>query len=76
MACERPMGPMLLRCWERRIGFRLHAFSRAFDPVREITRRLFPNDHREALCRRMTSYRSLARPFTPLLGLRLPTGGA
>ena len=35
MWCERPWRPMLLVCWERRIGFRLHALFRAFDPVKE-----------------------------------------
>lgn len=79
MACERSWRPSflaLLGCWERRIGFRLDRLFRAFDPVKEITRRLFPNDHLEALCHQMTSHRSLAWPFTPLSGLRLPTEGA
>ncbi len=30
------------------ISQRLDAFSRAFDPVKERTRRLYPNDQREA----------------------------
>jgi transposase len=76
MGGERPSGLMLLWCWVRRIGFRLHMHFRAVDPVKEITRRLFPNDHLEARCRSVTSYRSLAWPFTPLAGFRLtPTKG-
>ena len=75
MWCERPWRPILLVCWERRIGFRLDALFRAFDPVKEITRRLFANDHLEARYRPVTSYRSLAWPFTPFSGLRLPTMG-
>jgi hypothetical protein len=76
MRCERPWRPALLECWERRIGFRLDVVFRAFDPVKEIILRLFPNDHLEALRQQMTSHRSLAWPFTPLRGLRLPTKGA
>lgn len=76
MCCERPLRPELLGFWERRIGFRLHVSSRAFDPVKEITRRLFPNDHLEARLQPVTSYRSLVWPFTPQPRLRLPTKGA
>ena len=62
--------------WERRIGDRLDSLSRALDPVEEINPRLFPNDPGEARREPVTSYRSLARPFTPPAGLRLPpTGG-
>ena len=76
MRGERPSGPVPIWCWVRRIGFRLHAFFRAFDPVKEITRRLFPNDPREARYASVTSNRSLAWPFTPLAGFRLtPTKG-
>jgi transposase len=75
MRCERSMFSMLIRYWERRIGFRLHVLSRAFDPVKEITRRLVPNDHPEARRHPATSHRSLAWPFTPRLGLRLPQRG-
>lgn len=76
--CLTPLA--LLGCWERRIGFRLDSVFRAFDPVKEITRRLFPNDQLEAQAPsanwgKVTSYRSLAWPFTPLAGLRLPTKG-
>jgi len=75
MRCERSKFPILLRCWERRIGFRLYGLSRAFDPVKEITLHLFPNDHPEAWVRSTTSNRSLVWPFTPLAGFRLPTTG-
>lgn len=80
MGGERSWRPILLKCWERRIGFRLHVQSRAFDPVKEITRRLFPNDHLEARpkiprLRPVTSHRSLAWPFTPFSRLCLPTRG-
>ena len=76
MGSERPRRPRLLGSWERRIGFRLHALGRADDPVKEITRRLFPNDHHEARLWPATSHRSLAWPFTPRSRLRLPTKGA
>lgn len=75
MSGERSMRPMLLRCWERRIGFRLDVNSRALDPVQEIRRRLLPNDHPEARFWPVTSHRSLAWPFTPLSGFRLPPTG-
>jgi len=75
MGCERPKRPMLLGCWERRIGCRLDAHLRAVDPVKEINSHLLPNDHPEARLRPVTSHRSLVRPFTPLAGFRLaPTG--
>jgi hypothetical protein len=86
MFCERLI--LLIRCllgyvsWERRIGFRLHVHVGPLDPVKENTRRLFPNDPREArppfaIWGLMTSYRSLVWPFTPVLGFRLsPTVGA
>lgn len=48
MSCERLRPSMLLLCWLRWIGFRMHVLSRAFDPVKEISRRLFPNDPLEA----------------------------
>ena len=69
----------LIGCWERRIGFRLHVSFRAFDPVKEITRRLFPNDHLKApACYRfgrVTLYRSLVLAVHAHFGLRLPTRG-
>ena len=75
MRGERSMS-LMLRRWGRRIGFRLHVSFRAFDPVKETTRRLFPNDLPEARFWPVTSHRSLVRPFTPL-GFRLvPTRGA
>ena len=77
MRCERSGASMLLECWGRRIGIRLDEHLRAFDPVKEINSRLFPNDHLEARLWPVTSYRSLAWPFTPDFGLRLPpTGGS
>ena len=66
MLFERSQHPMFYRHWERRIGFRLYALLGLLDPVEEITRRLFPNDHLEARFQPVTSYRSLARPFTPI----------
>lgn len=72
MRRERLCILTVLECWERRIGFRLHVQSRAFDPVKEITRRLFPNDHLEARHPPVTSHRSLAWPFAPLWGFRFP----
>ncbi len=75
MTCERSGLLMPYRCWERRIGSRLDRKCRAFDPVEEINLRLLPNDHHEARLAPVTSHRSLAWPFAPLLGLRLPTGG-
>ncbi len=75
MACERSRFPMAYRCWERRIGCRLDAIFRAFDPVKEITRRLYPNDQLEARWLPATSDRSLAWPFTPLFGAPPPTNG-
>ena len=75
MRCERSSAQRRVRCWERRIGRRLDAQSRAFDPVKETNPRLLPNDQLEARRRPVTSYRSLARPFTPLAGFRRsPTG--
>ena len=73
MTGDRPWFPVLRR-WERRIGCRLDSSIRAFDPVREINRRLPPNDQLEARLASVTSYRSLAGPFTPapLLGLVPP----
>jgi len=84
MSGERPWRPML-RHWERRIGCRPDRAVRAVDPVKEICRRLPPNDQLEARNFPVTSYRSVAGPFTPsgialarrARGLRLiPTSGA
>ena len=76
MRCERLCARQRVKCWERRIGDRLDGESRALDPGQEINPRLFPNDPGEARSEPVTSYRSLARPFTPRAGLRLPpTGG-
>jgi hypothetical protein len=81
MTGDRPGCPLfvaLLQRWARRIGCRLDWHLRAFDPVKEITRRLSPNDQLEARRASVTSYRSLARPFTPALcrgGFRLTQHG-
>lgn len=79
MSGERSWCPML-RCWARRIGCRLHLFVRAFDPVKELTRRLPPNDQHEArtplaMWGLVTSDRSLAGPFTPFRVPPHPTSG-
>jgi len=50
MRCERSSIPALIMCWERRIGCRLYWFLGPYDPVKEITRRLYPNDQPEARC--------------------------
>lgn len=75
MPGERSKFPILLGFWERRIGFRLYELARAFDPVKEITLHLFPNDHPEARLAPVTSNRSLVWPFTPHSGFRPPTTG-
>ena len=74
MRCERSCILALIRCWERRIGCRLDGLLGQFDPVKEITCRLYPNDQREARYVSVTSYRSLAWPFTPIPG-SAPTNG-
>ena len=75
MRCERSSTQRRVKCWERRIGCRLDYQFRAFGPVTEINPRLLPNDQLEARHQPVTSYRSLARPFTPLAGFRRsPTG--
>jgi len=75
MGRERPCILALIECWERRIGYRLDVFLGHSDPVKEITRRLYPNDQPEARRLPETSDRSLAWPFTPLAGFRRsPTG--
>ena len=70
MFCERSLFLMLLECWERRIGCRLYVNLGHYDPVKEITRRLYPNDHPEAQFCLEISYRSLAWPFTPFSRFR------
>ena len=84
MSGERSWCPMLWH-WERRIGCRPDRAVRAIDPVKEICRRLPPNDQLEARTGPVTSDRSLAGPFTPsyaalarrICGFRLiPTSGA
>jgi len=79
MFCDRSLRPssfVLRRCWERRIGFKLDRLFRAFDPVKEITRRLLQDNHLEAPSYRMTSYRSLVLAVHALFPRRrLPTEG-
>ena len=75
MRVERSSIPSLIECWERRIGCRLDDFLGHYDPVKEITRRLYPNDQHEAGVSPVTSYRSLAWPFTPLSGFRPSSTG-
>ena len=75
MGCERLMRPMLLKVLGEADRSQAGCESRAIDPVQEIRRRLLPNDHLEARLRPVTSHRSLARPFTPLSGFRLPPTG-
>ena len=84
MSGDRPWRPVL-RYWDRWIGCRPDTSFRAFDPVKEICRRLPPNDQLEARNAPVTSYRSVAGPFTPSCialtrsagGFRLfPTSGA
>ncbi len=69
MRSERSILRILLRCWERRIGFRLNCHLGHYDPVKEINSSLLPNDHLEARFAfwriLVTSYRSLVWPFTP-----------
>lgn len=68
MVCERPMRPTLLEVLGEADRFQAGSPRRAVDPVKEIRRRLLPNDHLEARYEPETSYRSLAWPFTPLTG--------
>ena len=75
MGCDRLMRPMLLQVLGEADRSQAGCEYRAFDPVQEIRRRLLPNDHLEAWLWPVTSYRSLARPFTPLSGFRLPPTG-
>lgn len=75
MARDRLMRPMLLKVLGEADRSQARCENRAFDPVKEIRRRLLPNDHLEARLSPVTSYRSLARPFTPLAGFRLPSTG-
>ncbi len=78
MLCERPNAPDLLRGLGRRIGFRLDRNLGHFDPVQEYSLRLLPNSLLKARFNcywPVTLYRSLVWPFTPPLGLRLPTLG-
>jgi hypothetical protein len=75
MVGERQMRPMLLKVLGEADRFQAGSKFRALDPVKEISLRLLPNDHLEARFWPVTSYRSLALPFTPLSGFRLPPTG-
>ena len=75
MICERPNGLNLLLDLGRRIGLRLDVCVGHYDPVKELSLRLFPNSPRKAQFRLVTLYRSLVWPFTPHLGLRLLNSG-
>lgn len=66
MLCERPKRPMISILSGEADRFQAGSLFRAFDPVEEISLRLFPNDHLEAPVKLVTSYRSLAWPFSPL----------
>ncbi len=73
MVSYRSCMPALVECWERRMSFRLNDHIGHFDPVEEISPRLYPNDQPEARFRAVISYRRLDRgfaqgfagPFTP-----------
>ena len=75
MIYERPNVLNLLLDLGRRIGFRLDVCVGHYDPVKELSLRLFPNSPRKAQFRLVTLYRSLVCPFTPHLGLRLLNSG-
>ena len=75
MICERPNALNLLLDLGRRIGLRLDVCVGHYDPVKELSLRLFPNSLLKARFWSVTLYRSLAWPFTPHPGLRLLTKG-
>lgn len=71
MICERPNALNLLVNLGRRIGLRLDCYVGHYDPVKELSLRLFPNSPRKARFWPVTLYRSLVWPFTPHVGFRL-----
>ena len=71
MVCERPNALNLLLDLGRRIGFRLDCVLGHFDPIEELSLRLFPNIPRKAQACLVTLNRSLVWPFTPHFGVRL-----
>jgi len=71
MFCERPDALNLLQDLGRRIGLRLDCVLGHYDPVEELSLRLFPNSPRKAQFAPVTLYRSLVWPFTPHPGFRL-----
>ncbi len=75
MNSDRSNAPDLVLNLGRRIGLRLNVILGHCDPVRELSLRLFPNSPRKARYMSVTLYRSLLWPFTPPMGLRLPTNG-
>ena len=71
MICDRSNALDLLKDLGRRIGLRLDVFVGHYDPVKELSLRLFPNSPRKAQVCLVTLYRSLVWPFTPHVGFRL-----
>ncbi len=71
MICERPNALNLLLNSGRRIGLRLNRVLGHYDPVEQLSLRLFPNSPHRAWIRPVTLHRSLVWPFTPHLGFRL-----
>ena len=71
MVCERPNALNLLLDLGRRIGLRLDVCVGHYDPVKELSLRLFPNSPHKAQVRLVTLNRSLVWPFTPHFGVRL-----
>ena len=71
MICERPNALNLLLDLGRRIGLRLDVCVGHYDPVKELSLRLFPNSLRKARFWPVTLYRGLVWPFTPHSGFRL-----
>ena len=76
MICERPNALNLLEDLGRRIGLKLDVNLGHFDPVKELSFRLFPNSPHKARVFPVILNRSLVWPFTPHLGFRLLTLGA
>ena len=75
MNCDRSNALNLVLNLGRRIGLRLNVILGHFDPVWELSLRLFPNSPHKARHMSVTLYRSLVWPFTPPMGFRLPTNG-
>jgi hypothetical protein len=71
MISERPNALNLLRNLGRRIGLRLDRCVGHYDPVKELSFRLFPNSPHKARACPVILDRSLVWPFTPHRGFRL-----